>query len=136
MSGTWAVRAFATDEASNTTNPDAVYTKFRVLLKTRLPGFAAKADPETGALTASARLVRYRAGKGWEPFKARAIALEFRPKGESGFKAVATATTDDRGDVNWDKVTASGPGAWRATFAGHPNYGRSTSAADYVSYPK
>lgn len=65
--GTWAVRAFATDEASNTTNPDAVYTNFRVLQKTRLHKLGLKVDPTTGALAATALLDGSARARGGSP---------------------------------------------------------------------
>ncbi|GAA0611290.1 hypothetical protein GCM10009547_11670 [Sporichthya brevicatena] len=127
--GMYAVRAFATDLSSNSTNPDLVYTNFRVVNKTRLSSFKITVDSKTGAMTASALLERFRSGK-WEPFTAREIALEFAAAGTQAYKPVTTGTTNDKGVVSFDKVTASKSGSWRVVFAGHPNYGPSEKAKD------
>lgn len=131
--GTWAVRAFATDLASNTTDPDLVYTNFRVVNKTRMSKFRTTVDPKTGALTASALLERFHKKRGWEPFTARDIALEFQAQGTNTFKPVTTGKTNDKGVVSFDRVTATKSGSWRVVFAGHPNYGPSSPKARSIT---
>ena len=68
--GAWSVRAFATDKANNTTDPDKVYTNFRVTLPTRMRAFAVTSDPATGVVNATALLERFRPGTkaAWLPF--------------------------------------------------------------------
>lgn len=129
--GMWAIRAFATDKSNNTTNPDAVYTNFRVLAKTRMSKLSLTVNPVTGVLTATTVLERFK--KGWEPFTARELVLEFRPKGATAYKAMAKATTDARGAAAFGPVTAPSSGHWRVTYAGHPNYGPSVSKTAGVS---
>lgn len=130
--GTWAVRAFATDRASNTTNPDTVYTNFRVTLPTRFRGLNVQADQETGAITASATLQRFRPGRGWVPFSARAVVLEFQPEGGNGFVQVATARSDADGSVRFDRIGAKKSGLWRTSYAGNTGYAAAVSGTDPV----
>jgi hypothetical protein len=130
--GTWAIRAFATDRASNTTDPDRVYTNFRVTLPTRFRGVDVKADPATGAITAEGTLQRFRPGTGWVPFSKRNVVLEFQPEGANGFLKVATARTDSGGAVRFDDITANGSGLWRASYAGNTGYAATVSGADLV----
>ena len=129
------MRAFATDLASNTTDPDVVYTNLRVLNKTRTSKFAISVDPRTGVVTASALLERFRRGKAWEPFTAREMTLEFQPKGATSFETVATAKTNAKGEVSFGKVKASASGSWRVAFAGHPSYAPSSTKAKVVNLP-
>ena len=130
--GVWAVRAFATDRASNTTNPDTVYTNFRVTLPTRFRGVNVQADQETGAITATATLQRFRPGRGWLPFYARTVVLEFQPEGANGFLKVATARTASDGSVRFDRISANGSGLWRTSYAGNTGYAPAVSGTDLV----
>lgn len=130
--GAWSVRAFATDRASNTTNPDRVYTNFRVTLPTRFRGVDVQADPSTGAVTGSATLQRFRPGAGWVPFSNRSVVLEFQPEGANGFLKVATGRTDSDGSVRFDRISANGPGLWRAAYAGNTGYAATVSGTRLV----
>jgi hypothetical protein len=131
--GAWAVRAFATDRASNTTNPDRVYTNFRVTLPTRFRGVDVQADPSTGAISGVATLQRFRPGAGWVPFSGRNVMLEFQPEGANGFLRVATARTASDGSVSFDRISANGSGLWRAGYAGNTGYAPTVSGADRVT---
>lgn len=130
--GAWSVRAFATDRASNTTNPDRVYTNFRVTLPTRFRGVDVQADPSTGAVTGSATLQRFRPGTGWVPFSGRSVVLEFQPQGANGFLKVASARTESDGSVRFDRISANGPGLWRAAYAGNTGYAATVSGTRLV----
>jgi hypothetical protein len=133
--GAWSLRAFATDQANNTTDPDKVYTNFRVLLPARMRAFAVTSDPATGAVNASALLERFRPGTkaSWERFAGRTVTLEFQPDGANAFSTVATAKTAADGSVHFEKVTANQSGMWRASFAGNPNYGPDFSGSRTVT---
>ena len=130
--GVWSVRAFATDRASNTTNPDRVYTNFRVTLPTRFRGVDVQADPSTGAVSGVATLQRFRPGVGWVPFSGRNVVLEFQPDGANGFLKVASERTGSDGSVQFDRITANGSGLWRASYAGNTGYAPAVSGADLV----
>lgn len=133
--GAWSVRAFATDLASNTTDPDKVYTNFRVTLPTRLRAFAVKSDPATGAVNATALLERFRPGANasWVSFANRTVTLEFQPNGANGFLAVATGKTAADGSVRFEKVSVNQSGTWRASYAGNTGYGADASGARLVT---
>lgn len=130
--GAWAIRAFATDRASNSTNPDRVYTNFRVTLPTRFRGVDVQADPATGEITGTATLQRFRPGAGWVPFSGRNVVLEFQPEGANGFLKAATGRTDSDGSVQFDRITANGSGLWRASYAGNTGYAPTVSGTDLV----
>lgn len=130
--GAWAIRAFATDRASNSTNPDRVYTNFRVTLPTRFRGVDIQADPATGEITGTATLQRFRPGAGWVPFSGRSVVLEFQPEGANGFLKVAAARTDSDGTVHFDRITANGSGLWRVGYAGNTGYAAAVSGTDTV----
>lgn len=133
--GAWSVRAFATDKANNTTDPDKVYTNFRVTLPTRMRAFVIKSDPASGAVDATALLERFRPGNQatWLPFAGRDVVLEFQPNGANGFFAVATGKTAADGSVSFDKVTANQSGYWRASYAGNTGYAADVSGSRPVT---
>jgi hypothetical protein len=133
--GAWSLRAFATDQASNTTDPDKVYTNFRVQLPTRMRAFTIVSDPTTGTVSAAALLERFRPGTqaAWVPFTDRTVVLQFQPNGANGYSTVATAKTGSDGSVRFGKVTANQSGLWRAAFAGNNGYGADVSGSRVVT---
>lgn len=133
--GTWAVRAFATDLASNTSEPDTVYGTFSVHHKTRIRDLNAAPEPVVAGedLVVTGVLERYRPGKGWQEYGKRSVVLEFREDGTKGFKPVEKGRTDDDGDIRFEKVQAKETGRWRVTFAGNSGYTREASDSDKVN---
>ncbi len=133
--GAWSLRAFATDRASNSTDPDKVYTNFRVTLPTRMRAFEIKSDPATGAVNATALLERFRPGAKprWVSFAARDVVLEFQPNGANGFFAVAAGKTAANGSIRFDQVTANQSGLWRASYAGNTGYAADVSGSRPVT---
>lgn len=131
--GAWSVRAFASDLASNTSNPDTVYGTFRVTLPTLLDTFVAKADSTTGALTATALLRRLKPGKGWVAFGDREVVLEFMPSGANAYLAVAKAKSAADGTVRFDKVTTNQSGSWRVNYLGATGYAPDVSGARSIT---
>lgn len=133
--GAWSVRAFATDAANNTTDPDKVYTNFRVTLPTRVRAFAVDVDAATGAVSARALLERFRPGAkaSWVSFASRPVTLEFQPDGANGYLAVATGKTAADGTVRFEPVSANQSGAWRATYAGNTGYAADVSGSRRVT---
>ncbi|HUR72826.1 MAG TPA: hypothetical protein VMZ00_01025 [Sporichthya sp.] len=133
--GAWSLRAFATDSASNTTDPDKVYTNFRVTLPTRLRAFDVKSDPATGAVNATALLERFRPGTQarWVPFARRTVTLEFQPNGTNSFFTLATGKTTADGSVRFEKVSANQSGTWRVNYAGNSGYAADVSGSRLVT---
>jgi hypothetical protein len=125
--GAWSVRAFATDLASNSSNPDTVYTNFKVMLPTRFHKLYVAADPATGKVVGQALLQNFRPGRAWGGFSGRPITLEFMPDGANSYLKVATAKTGADGWVHFDGVAANQSGTWRMTYAGNTGYAPANS---------
>lgn len=136
--GAWSVRAFATDLASNSSNPDTVYTNFKVMLPTRFHKLYVAADKSNGTIVGQALLQHFRAGKGWKPFSDRPIALEFMPDGANSFLKVATARTGEDGWVHFEGVQTNQSGTWRMNYGGNTGYAPalSTTAVLKIDAPQ
>lgn len=132
--GAWSVRAYAVDKASNSSDPDKVYATFSVTYLTRMTRVNVTPEPvhPEGELSATARVDRYRPGKGWTPYADRNVVLEFRKEGAKNFAAVAKGTTDSAGKVSFTKVKPTTTGVWRITYAGNSSYAPSVSRTDTV----
>jgi hypothetical protein len=131
--GAWSLRAFATDLASNTSNPDTIYSNFRVTLPTRFHKLYVAADQNTGKVTAQALLQAFRPGKRWQAFSKRAVALEFRPQGANSFLTVATAKTGSDGMVHFTNVAVTKSGTWRLNYLGNSGWAPTLSGTQAVT---
>jgi len=131
--GAWSVRAFATDLASNTSDPDKVYSNFKVTLPARFHKLYVAADPSTGKVVAQALLQQFKSGVGWKPGVNRPVTLEFAPAGANSFLKVATARTGSDGMVHFDDVSANQTGTWRMTYAGNTGYSAANSVHQVVT---
>jgi hypothetical protein len=131
--GTYTVRAYAVDEAGNSTDPDTVYDKMVAKQRTRITGF--NASPEPVAKGHSVRLVGKleRVGShGWTAFGGRTLNVQFRKTGGS-YKTIGTVTTRSNGTFDTSKFKATAAGSWRVAFAGNALRVASHSSSDSVA---
>lgn len=131
----WSVRAFATDRANNSTDPDAVQATFMVQHRARLRSFEAGPDAVAAKdpIVVSGLLQRYKPGTGWKSLKRVAVILEFRKDGAQEYAQVETGKTDRDGAVRFEDVAVKESGRWRLAFAGDDGYAPATSKTDAIA---
>jgi hypothetical protein len=131
--GAWSLRAFATDLSSNTSNPDAVYTKVPILRGTRLRSFTTTVDSGTGRLAAGGVLQHWKPVRGWVALPKRLVSLKFLAKGTDTYVVVDTTRTGADGSFSFDKIPAPQTGTWRADFDGDAGFAPHVSGARTVT---
>jgi hypothetical protein len=132
-SGVWSVRLEGSPwGASVTSRGDKVEV---VRKKTRLTANAAPEPIRRGAkLTVAGRLTHATSVRGaahYTSYKAKKLTIWFNPTGPRGAKAVASVTTNSRGEYA-KKLGQSVDGTWSVTFSGTSNYAPAASNKDHV----
>jgi hypothetical protein len=134
--GTYKIRAYAVDEAGNSTDPDIVYDRVAAKQRTHVVNFNAGPEPvaKGHAVRLTGKLERV-GSKGWTAFGGRTLNVQFRKTGGS-YRTIGTVTTRSDGTFDTSKFKATATGAWRVTFSATALRTASHSESDAVALKK
>lgn len=133
--GKWKATATATDKDGRTVATDSAYFYLDVRrgkADTRIVGFSA--DPykvrKGKSIYFSGRL-QYERGDDWKNLRGQKVTVYYRANGSSGWKWVASDSTDWRGKF-YAKTRAWKSGSFKAVYQGNWRLDGAESRSDYV----